>query len=134
MPRAHKVDDIMEYALKGKKLGKKIGLVSAAVSDYPYIDELVNKLVDNEIKFSVSSLRADSISPLLLEGLKSSGHRTITFAPEAGTEQLRRVINKNTEDDIISTVHMAADKDIPNIRMYFIIGLPFEEEGCKWDF
>jgi len=129
MPRAHKVDDIMKYALKGKKLGQKVGLVSAAVSDYPHIDELVNKLMDNGIKFSVSSLRADSISPLLLEGLKFSGHRTITFAPEAGTERLRRIINKKiTEDDIFNTVHMAADKDIPNIRMYFIIGLPFEKD------
>ncbi|HHU69905.1 MAG TPA: TIGR03960 family B12-binding radical SAM protein [Thermoanaerobacterales bacterium] len=130
IPRVREVSSIIKHAQKGKELGQRVGLVGAAVSDYPYIDGLINEFINNDIKFSVSSLRADSITPSLIKGLEFSGHKTVTFAPEAGTERLRRVINKSiTEDDIFKTVYLAADNNIPNIKMYFIIGLPLEEDA-----
>lgn len=128
IPRVREVDNIIKHAKKGKELGQRVGLVGAAVSDYPYIVKLINEFMNNDIKFSVSSLRADSITPLLIKGLEYSGHKTITFAPEAGTERLRKIINKSiNEEDIFKTVQLAADNNIPNIKMYFIIGLPLEE-------
>lgn len=129
VPRARKMERILERAKFAARLGKKVGLVGAAVSDYPKIDELVKELVRNDIKFSVSSLRADSLSESLIEGLSSSGHRTLTVAPEAGSQRLRNVINKGiTEEHVLDAVKLAGIYGIKNIKLYYIIGLLTETD------
>jgi radical SAM family uncharacterized protein len=128
IPRIRELRDIINNAKKAKDLGLRVGLVGAAVSDYPYIDELIRELIKQGIKFSVSSLRADSVTPSLVRGLAFSGHKTITIAPEAASERLRKVINKGIgEEDIFRAVYLAATNNIPNIKLYFIIGLPTED-------
>lgn len=128
IPRIRELRDIINNAKKARDLGLRVGLVGAAVSDYPYIDELIRELIKQGIKFSVSSLRADSVTPSLVRGLAFSGHKTITIAPEAASERLRKVINKGIgEEDIFRAVYLAATNNIPNIKLYFIIGLPTED-------
>jgi radical SAM family uncharacterized protein len=102
----------------------KIGLVGSALSDYPAIDDLCSSLQGN---LSVSSLRADSLSKTLIDRLAKSGHKTIAIAPEAGSERLRKVINKGvTEEDILRASDLVFGAGIPNLKSYFIIGLPTE--------
>ncbi|MBI4746546.1 MAG: TIGR03960 family B12-binding radical SAM protein [Deltaproteobacteria bacterium] len=108
---------------------EKVGLVSAAVSDYPFINSLCAPLIAKGKKVSVSSLRMDSTTDELVDALKNSGHKTMTFAPEAGTERLRNVINKGiSEDDILKSVEMAISRGILNAKLYFLIGLPAETD------
>jgi len=110
--------------------GLRVGLVGCAISDYPEVDELCEYLLANRVKFSVASLRADSVSDKMLRSLAASGHKTVTFAPEAGSERLRLIINKTiTPDHLLSAVERATQAGIPNVRLYFMIGLPFEESA-----
>ena len=100
--------------------------MGAALSDYPDIDDLCATI---EGGVSVSSLRADSVSETLIERLAKSGHKTISIAPEAGSERLRNVINKGiTEEDILRAADMVFRHGIPNLKLYFIIGLPTETQ------
>ena len=126
-PRNLSIEKAREQADTAKDLCGKIGLVGAALSDYPEIDELCAGI---EGRVSVSSLRADSVSRTLVERLARSGHKTISIAPEAGSERLRKVINKGiTEEDILHATDMVFGSGIPNLKLYFIIGLPTETEA-----
>jgi len=108
---------------------KKIGLISPSLADHPDIEEICSSIVGLGGKTSISSLRADAVRPGYLEHIRKGGQKTVTMAPEAGTERLRRVINKSLSDDsILKAVKTVADVGIPNIRFYFMIGLPTETE------
>jgi len=129
VPRHRSLDKVLERAEFGSKYKDKIGLVGAAVSDYPYIDQLAERLVENNIKFSVSSLRADTLRQPLIHGLAFSGHKTLTIAPEAGSEKLRRIINKGiTDEHVINSAKLAHKYGVNNLKLYYIIGLPGETE------
>ncbi|NLC69837.1 MAG: radical SAM protein [Desulfuromonadaceae bacterium] len=107
----------------------KFGLVSAAVSDYSRLPELVEEMERRGASFSVSSVRIDSLDRSLLRHLIDCGHRTLTLAPEAGSARLRNVINKNFDErQILDCVMMATAEGIVNIKLYFLIGLPTESE------
>jgi len=81
-------------------------------------------------RLSVSSLRADSLSEPLARALAESGAQTLTIAPEAGSERLRRVIHKTqTEDDVLRAVGLAARYGLAQIKLYFMLGLPTEESA-----
>mgnify|MGYP000881334797 FL=1 len=126
-PRHRSLEQILETIKLGLPYRKKFGLVGAAVSDYPAIDELCEALMKLDVQISVASLRADSLTESLVAALARSGHKTITLAPEAGSERLRRVINKGvTEGDIIRAVKLARDHGIGNVKLYFIIGFAQE--------
>ncbi len=106
---------------------KRIGLVSAAVSDHPEIASLCSSLLDRGGSLSFSSLRADSIDSQILSALEASEHHAVAIAPEAGSQRLRRVINKNlSEEQIYRAAELLAQKGILNIKLYFMIGLPTE--------
>lgn len=127
-PRVRSLEYVKEAVLRGKALGKKIGLMGAAISDYPYIDELVEFIRAQGLAFSCASLRADSITPTIVKGLAESGQRTITLAPEAGSKHMRDVINKGiTDDDLFRSIDLATAAGIRHVRMYIMIGLPWEE-------
>jgi radical SAM superfamily enzyme YgiQ (UPF0313 family) len=105
----------------------KLGLVSAAVSDYSRLPELAGALDTRGAAFSASSVRVDSLDRSLLRRLIDCGHRTLTLAPEAGSERLRDVINKGfNEDQILASVAIATAEGIINLKLYFLIGLPTE--------
>ncbi len=127
--RERSLETILAQARAGLAHRRKIGLVSAAVSDYSRRDELVARLREMGARISVSSLRADSLSPALLQALADSGTRTLTFAPEAGSDRLRRVINKNiSEEQILAAAALAAQARFPELKLYFMFGLPTETE------
>jgi radical SAM family uncharacterized protein len=125
--RYHGYQELVRAADEVKRPGNRIGLVSAAVSDHPEIADLCASLLDRGQSLSFSSLRADTLSDQVLSSLESSAHRAVAIAPEAGSERLRRVINKNlSEDQIYNAVEMLAKKGILNIKLYFMVGLPTE--------
>ena len=124
---ASKVLEIVDAFCPDK--ATKVGLVGAAVSDHPEIDEIVALLLERQRKVSVASLRVDSASRTLLQALAASGQRTVTFAPEVGTDRLGRAIGKNVSQDVLlGKADTALEVGLRNIRLYFMIGLPSEED------
>ena len=108
---------------------QKIGLVGSSVTDHPQIDEIAGSLVDMGSKISIASMRADSVSNALLDALAASGQETITLAPEAASERLRRVIGKNMLLEMIfDIIRSALKRGIVNVRLYFMVGLPTETQ------
>jgi radical SAM superfamily enzyme YgiQ (UPF0313 family) len=106
---------------------RRIGLVGACVSDYPWLGDLLKVVEANGLELSISSLRADSLTPELVAALARGGHRTLTVAPEAGTERLRRVIRKAiTDAQILAACDVVRRHGIPNLKTYFMIGQPTE--------
>jgi radical SAM superfamily enzyme YgiQ (UPF0313 family) len=127
--RERSVEAILEQAREGLKRVERIGLVGAAVSDYSQIDELVVRLRELGARLSVSSLRVDPLSEPLLAALAESGAQTLTLAPEAGSERLRRLIHKGvTEADLLHAAQRAAHYGFRRLKLYFILGLPTEED------
>jgi len=105
----------------------RLGLISPSVSDVPGIENLTSRVLGKGGDFSISSLRANSLTQGLLENLKKSSQRTLTLAPETGSERLRRVINKKlTDKEIIEAVILIAKTGFFHIRLYFMVGLPTE--------
>jgi radical SAM family uncharacterized protein len=105
----------------------RIGLVGAAVSDLPGLSDLCGQYPDKNLRISFSSLRADGLSPEMLAVLKHSHVKTATIAPDAGSERMRNVINKGiTEDAILAAADALVASGIPNLKLYFMIGLPTE--------
>jgi radical SAM family uncharacterized protein len=109
----------------------EISLVSLSTGDYHDIKGLINKLKpgfsDQHISLSLPSLRLDSSSIDLIESLPQKRRMTLTFAPEAGTERLRKAINKDIPEELImNTFAVAFRKGWFNLKLYFMIGLPSE--------
>ena len=128
-PRERSPAALLEQARMGQKYRSKVGLISPAVSDYLRIEELVDGLRAMGMKIAVSSLRVDPLPGALLEALAASGTRTLTIAPEAGSERLRRHIHKNiSRENIIAAAEQAARHGFPELKLYFMAGLPGEEE------
>jgi len=106
-----------------------LGLVSAAVSDHSRIDDLASELQVMGARFGVSSMRTDPISEPLVRALAAGGNQTLTIAPEAGSDRLRRVINKpQTEDDLLHAVELAQAYRFSQVKMYFMVGHPTETD------
>ena len=127
-PRNRSLDVLKNEIRNAKKFGKKIGLMGAAISDYPQIDELCKFILGEGLQMSVASFRADSVTIELVKSLAASGLKTLTIAPEVGSEKMRRVVNKGiTEENIFNAVELGLRAGIKNFRLYFMIGLPFEE-------
>lgn len=111
----------------------EISLSSLSTSDYSEIEPLLNKMLawtdDNHVSLALPSLRIDNFSEELLEKIKQVRKSGLTFAPEAGTQRLRDVINKNvTEDEIINTCKTAFEGGYTAVKLYFMLGLPTETD------
>ncbi|MGD9235224.1 MAG: radical SAM protein [Desulfobacterales bacterium] len=105
----------------------RIGLVGAAVSDLPGLSDLCGLYQNKNLRISFSSLRADGLSAEMLAVLKNSHVKTATIAPDAGSQRMRNVINKGiTEDAILAAADTLVANGIPNLKLYFMIGLPTE--------
>jgi len=107
----------------------EISLVSLSTSDYTGIDELVASLSQRypNLALSLPSLRLDSFSVRLMASLPARSKTGLTFAPEAGSERLRRIINKNTpEDKLLETAAAAFDRGWTTLKLYFMLGFPTE--------
>ncbi len=118
---------LVDAARKALPATRHIGLIGASLSGYPGLDELLGELVGMGADVSLSSLRADKITPSLLRTLRSGGQETITIAPEAGPERLRRAIGKPISDEqLLAAVAAAEQAGINDIRLYFMTSLPGE--------
>jgi radical SAM family uncharacterized protein len=107
----------------------EVSLVSLSTNDYPGIDTLVANLIHQykDLTLSLPSLRTDSSSVRLVDALPSRRKTGLTFAPEAGSERLRRAINKCIpEDEILQTAAAAFNKGWSSLKLYFMLGLPTE--------
>ena len=112
---------------RGMEPVRRIGLVSAAFFDHPGADRMIDELADRGFLVTVSSLRVERTSEGALRRLRESGLRTITVAPEAATDRLRRVIGRPpTEEEILAGVDRAARAGFRSLRLYFMVGLPTE--------
>ena len=112
---------------------EQVSLSSLSTSDHTQIEKLLGKLTDytdkENINLSLPSLRIDSFSEELLERIASVRKSGLTFAPEAGTQRLRDVINKNiTEEEIMHTCRMAFEAGYGTVKLYFMLGLPDERD------
>ena len=111
----------------------EITLSSLSTSDYRGLKELTDELIPycekSHVSLSVPSLRADNFSRELMQKLQTGKKSGLTFAPEAGTQRLRDVINKNlTEEEILSTCENAFSGGWSNVKLYFMLGLPTETD------
>ena len=118
---------ILKEVQKGKVYRRKIGLVGSAICDHPDIEEIMLELHNQELGFSVSSLRLNQITSNLLKLLELGGCKTIAVAPEAGSKRLRKAINKQlTDEKLFDSIRLIAESGIQNLKLYYIIGLPNE--------
>lgn len=112
---------------------ESLGLLSLSTSDYSQLEELIKELNSNKLfeeqTVSIPSMRMNENTLELLENTPHIRKGGLTFAPEAGTQRLRDVINKNiTEDDIIRVITAAKGSSYSTLKLYFMIGLPFETD------
>jgi radical SAM superfamily enzyme YgiQ (UPF0313 family) len=127
--RYRSIDKLIAQAKLGLEYRRRIGLVGPAVSNYPQIEELLVKLRQMGAGLSISSLRVSPLSRIVLREIAKGGGRTITLAPEAGSQRLRQVIRKGiSEDDILESVGKVAEEGIKQLKLYFMIGLPSETD------
>jgi radical SAM superfamily enzyme YgiQ (UPF0313 family) len=129
-PRIYPKENVCRSMDIAKGNTEKIGLVSSAILDHPDIADICRYGTQQGFSLSFSSLRADKLDDAMIELLSRSRVKTATIAPEAGSERMRRVINKKmTRTDIFHAVEKLVAKNILNLRLYFMIGLPFETDA-----
>ncbi|MCQ2541106.1 MAG: TIGR03960 family B12-binding radical SAM protein [Lachnospiraceae bacterium] len=133
--RTRSVDKLMEYAAElVKSTGyDEMSLSSLSTSDYPDLEELLNKLIDlcaeKKMNISLPSLRIDAFSLDVMSKVQDVRKTSLTFAPEAGSQRMRNVINKGlTKDNILSGATMAFQGGWNKVKLYFMLGLPFETD------
>jgi len=107
--------------------GMSVGLVGACLVDHPRLDEVTSELAARGVSYTTSSLRLEKLDRERIDRIVQGGMKTITIAPEAGTERLRRVIRKTmTDEDILHAAGLLAEKRVGKIKLYFMMGLPTE--------
>ena len=127
--RAFPTDRILELAARAKQYSSKAGLVSIALCDHPDIERILTGLLDMGYSISPASLRLDDLTEPIVRLLHKSGERSITIAPETGSDRLRHVINKTvTNDEILAATELIFANGIENLKLYYMIGLPTETD------
>jgi radical SAM superfamily enzyme YgiQ (UPF0313 family) len=127
--RYRSLESLIGQAEEGLRYRKRLGLVGAAVADHPQIEELLTRLSLMGAGLSLSSLRMAPLSEVILRELVRGGAKTVTLAPEAGSQRLRRMIKKGiTEDDILEAIEKVAGEGIKQVKLYFMLGLPSETD------
>jgi radical SAM superfamily enzyme YgiQ (UPF0313 family) len=131
LPVRHRnVDRLVRAVERALPHRKRIGLISAATTDHPSLDRLLNELIDRGAQVSLSSLRIDRLTDATVQALVRSETRNITLAPEAGSQRMRDIVNKRTgEEQILRAARLAGEGGIPQVKLYFMLGLPGEIES-----
>lgn len=129
-PRWRDAQAVKDSVNRGLAATGKVGLVGTAVSEYPDIKETVRLAIEAGGSMTLSSLRLDRLDSEFLCLLKEGGYKTMTLAPEAATERMRQVVNKGmTDKEIIDSIRLIKDAGFRKIKLYFIVGLPMEEDA-----
>jgi radical SAM superfamily enzyme YgiQ (UPF0313 family) len=127
--RPFATDRILEIARAARPHANRVGLVSIALCDHPDINRILTSLVEMGYGISPASLRLDDLTETIVTLLRKSGERSITIAPETGSDRLRRVINKTvTNEQILDKAGLIFDCGIENLKLYYMIGLPTETD------
>ncbi|HTM34794.1 MAG TPA: radical SAM protein [Vicinamibacterales bacterium] len=127
--RAFPTERILELAKAARPHASRAGLVSIALCDHPDIEHILRSLKGMGYSISPASLRLDDLTPTIVSLLKESGERTLTIAPETGSDRLRRVINKTvTNEEILNAAELIFASGIENLKLYYMIALPTEED------
>jgi radical SAM superfamily enzyme YgiQ (UPF0313 family) len=127
--RPFPTERILELAHKARAHSSRAGLVSIAQCDHPDIEHILRSLKAMGYSISPASLRLDDLTPTIVSLLKESGERTLTIAPETGSDRLRRVINKTvTNEEILDRAELIFSSGIENLKLYYMIGLPSETD------
>ncbi len=127
--RAFPTARILELARAARTHADRVGLVSIALCDHPDIEHILTELAAMGYSISPASLRLDDLTPTIVRLLRESGERTLTIAPETGSDRLRRVINKTvTNDEILEKADLIFGEGIENLKLYYMIGLPTETD------
>ncbi len=121
-PRFHSLETVKSLFEQDVK---RWGLISAAIGDYPFIDELIKFLLERDVEISFSSIRADGLRETIKEAFRKN--QAVAIAPEAGSERLRKVINKHlTDHHLLKAITELMEAGIRHLKLYFMIGLPTE--------
>jgi len=127
--RAFPADRILARAKAARAHSSHAGLVSIALCDHPEIDRILGGLAEMGYSISPASLRLDDLTEGIVRRLQQSGEKTLTIAPETGSDRLRRVINKTvTNDEILEKAELIFANGIENLKLYYMIGLPTETD------
>jgi radical SAM superfamily enzyme YgiQ (UPF0313 family) len=122
--------ELVARAREVRRLTSRIGLVSTAVCDHPEIEGIVDDLAAMGYEVSVASLRLDDLTPDFVFKLADTGVQGLTLAPECGSDRMRRVLNKQfTNEEILDKATWIFENGIRNLKLYYMVGLPFEEHG-----
>jgi radical SAM superfamily enzyme YgiQ (UPF0313 family) len=128
--RAFPTQRILDLAQAAREHSTRAGLVSIALCDHPDIEHILRSLKDMGYSISPASLRLDDLTPTIVSLLHASGERTLTIAPETGSDRLRRVINKTiTNEEILDRAELIFSSGIESLKLYYMIGLPTEEDA-----
>ncbi len=122
-------DEIVASIDRGLQRKKKIGLVGTAVSEHPELIKICEYIIGENAEVGIGSLRIDQINEKIVELIKANGIETVALAPEAGSQRMRDLLRKEiTEEDIIRATELLMEKEISNLRLYFMVGLPKEDQ------
>ncbi len=128
-PRYRPLDDLLGVVERSLPLSDRVGLLGAAVADHPQLTELVIGAREMGARISISSLRVDNLRPEVLRAIAEGGTKTVTVAPEAGSERMRQAINKGvSEDEILDGAALVGESGARRLKLYFMIGLPGEQD------
>jgi len=127
--RPFSADHILEIARAARPYANRVGLVSIALCDHPEIERILASLIEMGYSISPASLRLDDLTETIVALLRQSGERSITIAPETGSDRLRRVINKTvTNEQILDKTDLIFRTGFANLKLYYMIGLPTETD------
>ncbi|MGV3517729.1 radical SAM protein [Luteitalea sp.] len=127
--RAFDTGRILALAEKARAHANRVGLVSIALCDHPDIEVILERMAGMGYSISPASLRLDDLNESIVRRLVTSGERGVTIAPEAGSDRLRRVINKTfTNEEILDKANLLFANGVENLKLYFMIGLPTETD------
>ncbi len=127
--RSFPTSRILELAEAARVHSNRVGLVSIALCDHPDIERILARLHEIGYAISPASLRLDDLTESIVRVLRASGERSVTIAPETGSDRLRRVINKTvTNDEILDRADLIFANGIENLKLYYMIGLPTETD------
>ena len=128
-PRYRPAEDLLGIVEHSLEHTDRVGLLGAAVADHPELERLVVGARELGARVSISSLRVDNLQPAVLRALAAGGTRTVTVAPEAGSERMRLAINKGVdEEQILRGASLVGEAGLARFKLYFMVGLPGEAE------
>ena len=122
------IKDIIDESIPNTR-AKKVTLIGSAVASHPNFLEICKYIVDSKLQLMIPSIRIDLITPEILTVLKRGGVKSLTIAPETGTDVLRRKLNKDiSNSEIIEKCKIIFKMGFQSIKFYFLVGLPYETQ------